>query len=89
MMGVIMIGFALVVFPFVVLGFVLLMERVEEPLNLLPNEREIEQFLDTASRSELDTFVREGSESALRRFRSRLGIGRRRGRRRADPDAPD
>ena len=83
-----MIGFALIVFPFVVLGFVLLMERVEEPLDLLPNEREIEQFLDTANRSELDTFVREGSESALRRFRSRLGIGRRRGRRRTDPDGP-
>ncbi len=89
MMGAIMIGFALVLFPFVVLGFVLLMERVEEPLNLLPNEREIEQFLDTANKSELDTFVREGSESALRRFRVRLGIGRRRGRRRADPAALD
>ncbi len=77
-----MIGFALLLFPFVVLGFVLLMERVEEPLNHLPNEREIENFLDSANPSELNTFVREGSESALRRFRGRLG--RRRGRRKAD-----
>jgi hypothetical protein len=89
MMTGIMIGFTLILFPFVVLGFVLLMERVEEPLNHLPNEREIEQFLDSANTSELDTFVREGSESALRRFRGRLGIGRRRGRRKADPAALD
>jgi hypothetical protein len=89
MMTGIMIGFTLILFPFVVLGFVLLMERVEEPLNHLPNEREIEQFLDSANRSELDTFVREGSESALRRFRGRLGIGRRRGRRKADPATLD
>ncbi len=81
MMGLIMIGFVLILFPFIVLGFILAMERVEEPLNLLPNEREIEQFLDTANSSELDTFVREGSESALRRFRGRLGIGRRNSRR--------
>ena len=89
MMTSIMIGFTLILFPFVVLGFVLLMERVEEPLSHLPNEREIEQFLDSANTSELDTFVREGSESALRRFRGRLGIGRRRGRRKADPAALD
>ena len=89
MMRPIMIGFALILFPFVVLGFVLLMERVEEPLNHLPNEREIEQFLDSANKSELDTFVREGSESALRGFRHRLGLGRRRGRRRADPATLD
>ena len=84
-----MIGFTLILFPFVVLGFVLLMERVEEPLSHLPNERDIEQFLDTANNSELDTFVREGSESALRRFRSRLGLGRRRGRRKAEPASLD
>ncbi len=89
MMTSIMIGFTLILFPFVVLGFVLLMERVEEPLSHLPNEREIEQFLDSANTSELDTFVREGSESALRRFRSRLGIGRRRGRRKAEPATLD
>jgi hypothetical protein len=89
MMTDIMIGFTLILFPFVVLGFVLLMERVEEPLDHLPNEREIERFLDSANTSELDTFVREGSESALRRFRGRLGIGRRRGRRKADPAALD
>ena len=80
-----MIGFALLAFPFLLLGFVLLMGRVEEPLNEIADEREIEHFLDDASPDELDTFVREGTDSALARFRNRLGIGRlRRGWRRAD-----
>jgi hypothetical protein len=81
-----MIGFALLLFPFVLLGFVLLMQRVEEPLSAISAEREIEQFLDGASAAELDTFVREGTDSGLKRFRTRLGLGRlRRGWRRA-PD---
>lgn len=73
-----MVGFALLLFPFVLLGFVLLMGRVEEPLRQVAPEREIESFLDSANREELDAFVREGTESALTRFRNRLGFGRRR-----------
>ena len=76
-----MIGFLVLLFPFVVLGFLLLMERVEEPLNRVAVERDIEQFLDDASPEELDTFVREGTDSAIKRFQQRLGLGRlRRGR---------
>ena len=71
-----MIGFLMLLFPFVLLGFILLMERVEEPLTQIAEERDIEQFLDDASPEELDTFVREGTESALSRFRQRLGLGR-------------
>jgi hypothetical protein len=79
-----MIGFALLAFPFLLLGFVLLMGRVEEPLNQIAVERQLEQFLDDANPEELDTFVREGTVSALTRFRNRLGLGRlRRGWRRA------
>ena len=52
-------------FPLLLLGFMLLMERVEEPLTQIAEERDIEQFLDDASPEELDTFVREGTESAL------------------------
>lgn len=68
-----MIGFLVVLFPFLLLGFVLLMERVEEPLTQVAVEREIEQFFDDANPAELDTFVREGTESALSGFRNRLG----------------
>jgi hypothetical protein len=83
-MRVTMIGFALLLFPFVLLGFVMLMGRVEEPLILIAEERDIEQFLDDANAEELDAFVLEGTESALSRFRTRLGLGRlRRGWRKA------
>jgi hypothetical protein len=71
-----MIGFVFLLFPAVLLGFVLLMERVEEPLTKVAEERDIEQFLDDASPEELDTFVREGTDSALSRFRQRLGLAR-------------
>jgi hypothetical protein len=73
-----MIGFALLAFPFVLLGFVMLMGRVEEPLSHVAVERDVETFLDSASDSELDTFYREGTESGLRRFRNRLRPARRR-----------
>jgi hypothetical protein len=79
-----MIGFLLLLFPFVLLGFVMLMGRVEQPLSQVAVERQIEHFLDDANREELDTFVREGTDSALSRFRARLGLSRlRRGWRRA------
>jgi hypothetical protein len=66
-----MIGFLVLLFPFVLLAFVLFMERVEEPLNQVAVERELEQFFDNASPEELDTFVREGTDSALSRYHRR------------------
>jgi hypothetical protein len=83
-MSLTMIGFALLLFPFVLLGFVMLMGRVEEPLTQIAEERDIEQFLDDANADELDAFVREGTDSALSRFQARLGLSRlRRGWRKA------
>jgi hypothetical protein len=73
-----MIGFLMLLFPVVLLGFMLLMERVEAPLSRVAEERDIEQFLEAANPEELDTFVREGTDSALRRFRKRVGMGLRR-----------
>ena len=72
-----MAGVLVLLFPFVLMWFVLFMERVEEPLNQVATEREIEQFLDDANSDELNTFVREGTDSALSRFRGRLGRFRR------------
>jgi hypothetical protein len=71
-----MIGFLVLLFPLVLLAFVLFMERVEQPLSRVAVEREIEQFLDDANDDELDTFVREGTDSALSRFRHRLSLSR-------------
>lgn len=75
-----MVGFTLLLFPFVLLGFVMVMGRVEEPLTRIAPERQLEHFLETANKTELDAFVREGTDSALARFRSRLRPRRRRGR---------
>jgi hypothetical protein len=78
-----MAGLLVLLFPVVLLGFMLFMQRVEEPLNKVAVERQIEQFLDDANSDELDTFVREGTDSALSRFRQRLSLRRLRpGRRR-------
>ncbi len=71
-----MIAFLVLLFPVLLLGFMLFMGKVEEPLNRVPDEHEVEQFLDDANPAELDTFVREGTESALRRFRQRLSVRR-------------
>jgi hypothetical protein len=71
-----MAGLLVLLFPMLLLGFMLFMGRVEEPLSRAAPEREIEQFLDDANPDELDAFVREGTDSALRRFRNRLGFRR-------------
>ena len=75
-----MLGFLLLLFPFVLLGFVMFMGRVEEPLDRMGQvkDRQIEKFLDEASRDKLNTFVREGTDSAMRRFSNRLLPARRR-----------
>ncbi len=72
----VMAGLLVLLFPPLLLGFMLFMGRVEEPLNQAAPEREIEEFLDEANPDELDAFVREGTDSALRRFRQRLGLHR-------------
>ena len=68
----IMIGFTLLLFPFVLLGFVMLMGRVEEPLSQVVGRARDRDLPDEANKSEMDAFVREGTDSALRRFRNRL-----------------
>ena len=69
-----MIGFLVLLFPLLLLAFMLVMEHIEEPLTRVAEERDVVEFLDHANRDELDTFVREGTESALTRFRDRLRI---------------
>jgi Na+-transporting methylmalonyl-CoA/oxaloacetate decarboxylase gamma subunit len=71
-----MAGFLVLLFPPLLLVFMLFMGKVEEPLNHLNTEREIEKFLDDASPEELDTFVREGTDTALSRFRQRISLHR-------------
>ncbi|MCW2523320.1 MAG: hypothetical protein JWO63_1655 [Frankiales bacterium] len=71
-----MIGFLVLLFPFVLMAFMLGMERIEKPLTRSAVERDVENFLDNANSEELATFVAEGTDSALRRFRLRLRLPR-------------
>ena len=64
--------------PLLLLAFMLLMGRVEEPLRREAPERDVEEFLDEANPQELETFVSEGTDSALKRFRNRLSVRPRR-----------
>ena len=86
-----MAGLLVVFFPFVLLAFMVLMERVESPLRTVAVEDRVEQVLDEARPEEMDTFVREGFPAALvehdrRRKLSRLLPRRpiRKGRHAAD-----
>ncbi len=74
-----MIGFLVLLFPFLLMAFMLIMERIEAPLTRGASERDVQQFLDQAKPEELDTLVREGTDSALRRFRMRLRMRSRPG----------
>ena len=71
-----MIGLLVVLFPFVLLAFMLLMERVEGPLRTVAVESQVEEFLDEARPDEIDTFVLEGFPAALERFWSRRRLSR-------------
>jgi hypothetical protein len=60
-----MAGLLVVFFPFILLLFMILMERVENPLRTVAVEDRVEEFLDEARPQEVDTFVREGLPAAL------------------------
>lgn len=55
-------------FPGVLLGLLLLMERVEGPLRDTFLGDQLAQFLDTARPDEVETYVSEGLASALDRY---------------------
>ena len=44
-----MVALSVILFPPLLIAFVLLMERVEEPLRGPPRAREVTEFLDTAT----------------------------------------
>jgi hypothetical protein len=73
---IIMAGLLVLLFPFVLLAFMIVMERVESPLRTMAVQDQVETFLDEASPGEIDTFVREGFQPALERFWSRRRLSR-------------
>jgi hypothetical protein len=71
-----MVAIALL-FPFLLMSLMLLMERVEAPLRRHEIGSQLENFLDTARAEEVETYVKEGFASALERYwRRRRAFGR-------------
>ena len=73
-----MIGLLVLLFPVLLLGFMLFMQRVEEPLNRSDTSRDIEQMLDEKDPGDMEVLVAEGADSALRRYHLRRRWWRRR-----------
>lgn len=71
-----MAGLLVVFFPFVLLGFMILMERVEGPLRTVAMEDRVEEFLEEAGPKEMDTFVRDGLPAALNQHDERRKLAR-------------
>jgi predicted membrane chloride channel (bestrophin family) len=70
------VALVVMLFPPLLIAFLLVMERVEEPLRRSPSSREVQEFLGTASVGEVETLNKSGIRRALGRWRQR----RRRGR---------
>ncbi len=66
-----MVALVVMLFPPLLIAFLLVMERVEEPLRRPPSPREVEEFLGTASRGEVETLNQSGIRRALGRWRRR------------------
>ncbi|MCW2577806.1 MAG: uncharacterized protein JWR28_270 [Modestobacter sp.] len=75
-----MVALIVILFPPLLIAFLLVMERVEEPLRRPTSQREVEDFLGTATPGEVGTLANSGVRRAMSRWRVR-----RRGRARSTP----
>ena len=67
-----MAAFIVTLFPPLLIAFLLVMERVEEPLRRPPaSPREVSEFLSSATPGEVDTLASSGIRRALFRWRLR------------------
>ena len=66
-----MVALIVILFPPLLIAFLLVMERVEEPLRRPATGREVAEFLSTATPGEVDTLARSGIRRALTRWRQR------------------
>jgi hypothetical protein len=74
------VALIVILFPPLLIAFLLVMERVEEPLRRPTSQREVEDFLGTATPGEVGTLAHSGIRRAMSRWRTR-----RRGRQAARP----
>ena len=66
-----MVALIVILFPPMVIAFLLVMERVEEPLRRPATSREVSEFLHSATAAEVDTLTNSGIRRALFRWRRR------------------
>jgi hypothetical protein len=74
------VALIVILFPPLLIAFLLVMERVEEPLRRPTTQREVEDFLGTATEGEVGTLANSGIRRAMSRWRHR-----RQGRARSAP----
>lgn len=72
-----MLVFAAVAVPFLLMGLMLAMEHVEQPLRVDQIGDDLVQFFESARPDEVETFVREGYGPALTRYWRRRRIASR------------
>jgi hypothetical protein len=65
------VALSVILFPPLLIAFLLVMERVEEPLRRPAGPREVSEFLNTATPGEVDTLASSGIRRALSRWRRR------------------
>jgi hypothetical protein len=65
------VALSVILFPPLLIAFLLVMERVEEPLRRPAGPREVTEFLQTANQGEVDTLASSGIRRALFRWRRR------------------
>ena len=66
-----MVALSVILFPPLLIAFLLVMERVEEPLRKPAGPREVAEFLHSATPGEVDTLAKSGIRRALFRWRRR------------------
>ena len=66
-----MVALIVILFPPLLIAFLLVMERVEEPLRRPTTQREVEDFLGTATDAEVGTLASSGIRRAMSRWRAR------------------
>ena len=73
-----MVALIVILFPPLLIAFLLVMERVEEPLRRPTSQREVEAFLGSATPGEVDALAQSGIRRAMSRWRRRRHSGRTR-----------
>jgi hypothetical protein len=68
------VALVVILFPPLLIAFLLVMERVEEPLRRPTSQREVADFVDTASAGEVETLTNSGVRRAMGRWRKRRRV---------------